>query len=162
MIQDQWEATKAKDMSWPDRFLHPSFLGWSDENPTPRDKSSTTRWQTYDSANSTTIEQELSPVGIVVVGSTAVAHYYFSTATENSKGERETNHGRYTDILVKADGGWQFIAWHGGERVDNEGTVRRPHNFSLEQTARDVIEGAAAQFGCYADLTETSFRGVVQ
>ena len=115
VIQEQWEAAKAKDMSWPDKLLHPSFLGWSDEDPTPRDKSSTTRWSAYNSANSTTIEQELSPLGIVVVGSTAVAHYYFSTATENYKGERETNHGRYTDILVKSGDGWQFIAWHGGE-----------------------------------------------
>lgn len=115
VIQDQWEAAKAKDVSWPDRFLHSSFLGWSDENPTPRDKSSTKRWEAYNSANSKTIEQELNQAGIVVVGSTAVVHYYFSTATENSKGERETNHGRYTDILVKVDDGWQFIAWRGGE-----------------------------------------------
>jgi ketosteroid isomerase-like protein len=115
VIQDQWEAAKAKDTSWPERFLHPSFLGWSNENPTPRDKSSTKRWEAYNSANSKTIEQELSPLSIVVVGSTAVAHYYFSTATENYKGERQTSHGRYTDILVKVGDGWQFIAWHGGE-----------------------------------------------
>ena len=115
VIQDQWEAAKSRDVSWPDRFLHPSFLGWSDENPMPRDKVSTKRWEGYNSTNSRTIEQELNPVGIVVVGTTAVVHYYFSLATESSKGERETNHGRYTDILVKVDEGWQFIAWRGGE-----------------------------------------------
>jgi len=57
----------------------------------------------------------LSPVGIVVEGSTAVAHYYFSQVTENKKGERKTIHGRYTDILILEDGKWLYIAWNGGQ-----------------------------------------------
>ena len=52
---------------------------------------------------------------VFVVGSTAVAHYYYSTAAEDREGERETTHGRYTDVLVKQDGRWMFIAWRGGD-----------------------------------------------
>jgi len=82
----------------------------------PRDKSSTKRWTKYGEANSKTLEQELNPVGIVVEGSVAVVHYYYSEAVENRKGERETAHGRFTDILVKDGQRWLFLAWRG--RVD--------------------------------------------
>lgn len=114
-IVAQWDASKAKDHTWPDTFLHPSFLGWSDEFPMPRNKAGTKEWEKYSSQNSQVEVQELSPVGIVVVGSTAVAHYYYSTATEDREGKRETTHGRYTDVLVKEDGKWLFIAWRGGD-----------------------------------------------
>jgi hypothetical protein len=67
-------------------MLHDDFVGWSDENPMPRDRSST-----------------------------AVAHYYYAQSTEDSEGERETSYGRYTDVLVKTPNGWKFIAWRGGD-----------------------------------------------
>ncbi len=114
-IVAQWDASKAKDHAWPERFLHPSFLGWSDEFPMPRDKNGVEEWEKYSSENSQVHVQELTPVGIVVVGSTAVAHYYYSTAAEDREGKRETTHGRYTDVLVKQDGKWLFIAWRGGD-----------------------------------------------
>jgi ketosteroid isomerase-like protein len=57
--------------------------------------------------------QELKPAGIVVVGTTAVAHYYYSTAAEDRDGKRKTTYGRYTDVLIKQDGNWVFIAWRG-------------------------------------------------
>ena len=114
-IVAQWDASKAKDHTWPERTLHASFLGWPDEFPMPRDKAGVKEWEKYGSENSLVHVQQLSPVGIVVVGSTAVAHYYYSTATEDRDGKRETTHGRYTDVLVKQDGKWLFIAWRGGD-----------------------------------------------
>lgn len=114
-IVAQWDAAKAKDPNWPERTLHPAFLGWPDEFPMPRDKAGVKEWEKYGSENSQTHVEQLSPVGIVVVGSTAVAHYYYSTATEDREGERETTHGRYTDVLVKEEGKWLFIAWSGGD-----------------------------------------------
>jgi hypothetical protein len=106
---------KSKDFSANENLLHSSFLGWTRDTPMPRDKASTQRWSKYEFADSNVIELELSPVGIVVAGSTAVAHYYYSQATENSEGKRETVHGRYTDILVRDGGEWRFVAWQGGE-----------------------------------------------
>ncbi|NIN67917.1 MAG: hypothetical protein GTO63_25075, partial [Anaerolineae bacterium] len=101
VIQAQWQAAMEEDATWPERFLHESFLGWANENPAPRDKASTDRWNRYDMENSKTLMQELYPIGIVVHGNTAVAHYLYSTASENRRGERETTHGRYTDVLVR-------------------------------------------------------------
>lgn len=114
VIQAQWQAAMAEDATWPERFLHESFQGWSYENPAPRDKEATDRWTRYENENSTTLMQELHPIGIVVHGNTAVVHYFYSTANENRQGERETTHGRYTDVLVRDGDSWRFIAWHGG------------------------------------------------
>ena len=114
-IVAQWEAAKAKDLSWTEKDLHPSFLGWTETYPMPRGKAAVQKWQRYSAENSQTLVQELYPVGIVVVGSTAVAHYYYSTAAEDREGKRETTHGRYTDVLIKQDGEWTFIAWRGGD-----------------------------------------------
>ena len=115
VIEAQWKASMEKDTTWPDKVLQEKFLGWDNERPMPRDKSSTHSWTRYTNENSTTLLQELYPVGIIVQGNTAVAHYFYSQASENRKGERETSHGRYTDVLVKENGTWQFLAWSGGD-----------------------------------------------
>ena len=120
VVQSQWEASMQKDATWPDRFLHESFVGWDNENPAPRDKASSDRWSRYGMENSTTLMQELYPIGIVVVENTAVAHYFYSTAAENREDERETTHGRFTDVLVRDGGTWRFLAWHGGDDPDND------------------------------------------
>lgn len=115
VIESQWEASMQKDATWPDRYLHDAFLGWANENPAPRDKASTDRWNRYSAENSTTLMQELHALGIVVTGNTAVAHYVYSVASENRDGERETTHGRYTDVLVRDGTTWRLVAWHGGD-----------------------------------------------
>jgi len=115
VIEAQWKASMEKDATWPDKTLHEKFLGWDNERPMPRDKSSMPNWVRYTIENTTTLIQELYPVGIIVQGNTAVAHYFYSQVSENRKGERETSHGRYTDVLVKENGTWRFLAWSGGD-----------------------------------------------
>ena len=115
VIETQWQMEQAKNEAWIQSMLHEDFVGWSDENPMPRNKKATARWNEYSRDLSTTHMQQLDPVAIVVEGSTAVAHYYYATASEDADGERETSYGRYTDVLVKTSDGWKFIAWRGGD-----------------------------------------------
>ena len=118
VIQSQYEASMQEDATWPERFLHERFLGWDNAYPAPRNKAVYGRWTRYGDENSTTLMQELYPIGIVVVENTAVAHYYYSSASENREDERETTHGRYTDVLVRDGGTWRFLAWQGGDDAD--------------------------------------------
>ena len=115
VINSDWESGKAKDSDRIDRLLHDKFLGWGNLDPTPRNKASVKTWDRYFNQTSTTLVQELYPVGIVVQGNTAVAHYYYSRATEDKEGKRETVNGRYTDVLIKDGGQWTFLAWSGGD-----------------------------------------------
>jgi len=86
VIQAQWQASMEEDATWPERFLHESFLGWANENPAPRDEASTDKWNRYGMENSTTLMQELYPVGIIVQGNTAVAHYFSQQQPRIEKG----------------------------------------------------------------------------
>ena len=61
------------------------------------------------------LEHELYFQNIVIEGDVAVAHYFYTSAYEDKDDEVEVSNGRYTDILVRTEDGWKFIAWHGGD-----------------------------------------------
>ena len=100
--------------------MHPNALVWPKEIPGPRNKASLDRWTRYDSDSTTTLQQELFPLGIVVQGNMAVVHYRYQEARENTKKERKIVTGRFTDVLIKEDGRWTFIAWAGGDDPEKD------------------------------------------
>lgn len=119
VIEVSWKAIMDKE-DWTTSYLHEKFLGWDNARPMPQDKSSARKWNRYGIENSTTLLQELYPVGIIVHDNTAIVHYFYSQAAEDRKEERKTVHGRYTDILVKEKGKWRFMGWSGGDNPTND------------------------------------------
>jgi hypothetical protein len=117
--QQQWAMSAAKDVSWIDTMVHANMRFWETGSPMPRDKASLKLWSRYDSENSTVLQQEIFPIAVTITGNVAVAQYHYRMASENHKKERKTVTGHYTDVLIKVDGRWMFIAWAGG---DNEQT----------------------------------------
>jgi hypothetical protein len=120
VIEAEWNAGIEQDTALYDKFLHEKFLAWNNQHPMPRDKSSFKKWNRYETENSKLLIVVLYPLGIVVHGNTAVAHYFYSNASENRKKERKTIHGRFTDILVKENGTWRFLSWSGGENPTDD------------------------------------------
>ncbi len=114
VIERQWELTEKGDDSWVTDLLSSNFIGWNKSSPAPRSKGSVRMWQKFEAKQWDGKVHELYPLSIVVHGDTAIAHYLYSNAGENSDGKTITLHGRFTDVLVKEDGEWRFIAWHGG------------------------------------------------
>ena len=113
--EQQWQMSRDHDSSWIDKMVHPNVRYWDNDQPAPQDKASLTRWNRYTSASNNVLEQELFPVSMTITGNLAVAQYHYQTARENYKKERETVRGHYTDILLKENGKWWFIAWAGGD-----------------------------------------------
>ena len=113
--EKQWQMAKDKDMGWIEAMVHPNLSYWESGAPAPQTKASLARWNRYDSGNSTVLEQELFPHSITVTGNVAVVNYHYRIARESYKKERETVHGRYTDVFVKDGGRWLFLAWTGGD-----------------------------------------------
>jgi ketosteroid isomerase-like protein len=113
--ETQWKMAAAKDLSWMDTMVHPNLSYWETQQHLPQDKASLVRWNRFESAGNTVLEQELFPISITVTGNLAVVHYRYVIARENYKKERERVTGRYTDILLKDGGGWKFISWSGGD-----------------------------------------------
>ncbi len=115
IVEQQWDADERGDRKWGDEFLADDFSGWTKGTPAPRGKESTIRWDRFAEQLGKPLEHELYPLAIVVEGDVAVAHYLYTQAYENKGGEIEMNSGRYTDVLVRTDAGWKFLAWHGGD-----------------------------------------------
>jgi hypothetical protein len=113
--QQQWKMAAAKDLGWIETMVHPNMRYWETGSPMPRDKASLELWSRFDSENSTTLQQELFPISITITGNIAVVQYHYMVASENYKKERKTVTGQYTDVLLKDNGRWMFIAWAGGE-----------------------------------------------
>jgi len=114
-IEDQWEAEESGDDDWMDRLLVDEFSGWAKNSPAPRSKSSTKMWDRFNDEQGETIEHELYPYRIVVHEDVAVAHYFYTSAFEDKDDEVEVSNGRYTDVLIRTEDGWKFLAWHGGD-----------------------------------------------
>lgn len=120
--QEVWKAVMwtwdVDQVDWCAEACHPNVLAWGVGYPAPRNKDQISAWSKRDQETSTALEVQVTPVGIVIQGDTAVAHYYYSQLSESEDGERRTEHGRYTDVLVKEGGKWLYIAWNGGEMDD--------------------------------------------
>lgn len=114
-VESVWNAEKDGDRRWIERMLTEDFSGWSRGAPAPRNKASTAMWDRFMDEQGKLVAHELYPLAIIVRGDTAVAHYLYSSAWESKDGELELNNGRYTDVLVRTEDGWRFIAWHGGD-----------------------------------------------
>ncbi len=114
-IEEQWQAVEKGEEDWIDERLHEKFSGWPVDSPAPRSKLSTAKWHRFFSTQGRMVAHELFFQNIVVNGDVAVAHYFFTSANEDNDGDVEIDSGRYTDVLVRTDDGWKFLAWHGGE-----------------------------------------------
>ncbi len=114
-IEAQWTANEKNDGKWIEPMLTDDFQAWEKSSPAPRTKSSMKMWDRLNRELSRTVAHELYPLAIVVRDDVAVAHYLFTRAVEDKEGNTEIDNGRYTDILVRTDDGWKFLAWHGGD-----------------------------------------------
>jgi hypothetical protein len=113
--QQQWRLETQKNSTWIDTLVHPNMRFWETGAPMPRDRASLQHWSRYDYETGTVLEYELFPISATVTGDVAVAQYHYMIARENEKKERETVTGHYTDVLIKENGKWLFIAWSGGD-----------------------------------------------
>jgi ketosteroid isomerase-like protein len=115
VIEEQWEAIQRGDRRWVEEMLSADFSGWAKDAPAPRDKASTRLWNAFDSKQSKGLSHELYAMDTVIHGDVAIAHYLYTNAVENKDGTTKVSNGRFTDVLVRSDGEWKFIAWHGGD-----------------------------------------------
>lgn len=115
-IEREWQAAQKGDHDKVDGMLADNFMGWSRSSPAPRSKKSTSKWSRLsDKEIGKVLRYELYPLSITVHGDVAVAHYLYSTAFKAKDGAVRMRNGRYTDVLIRDEGGWKFVAWHGGD-----------------------------------------------
>ena len=114
-IEREWDAGREGDHDKIDAMLTANFMGWAKSSPAPRSRNSNSQWRRFGEQIGRVVRYELYPLSITINGDVAVAHYLYSTAFEPKEGEIEMANGRYTDVLVRTEDGWKFLAWHGGD-----------------------------------------------
>jgi ketosteroid isomerase-like protein len=114
-IEREWEAALKGDQDKVDKMLTNDFMGWGKDSPAPRSKTSTSNWSRFAQQMGRVVRYEVYPLAITISGDVAVAHYLYSTAYKPKNGDIEMSNGRYTDVLIRTEDGWKFIAWHGGD-----------------------------------------------
>ena len=117
-IEKEWEAALKNDHDEVDAMLADNFMGWSKSSPAPRTKRSSSKWRQLEESMGRILRYELYPLSITVDGDVAIAHYLYSQAFKPKDGEIEITNGRYTDVLIRSEDGWKFLAWHGGDDED--------------------------------------------
>lgn len=120
VIEEQWERQERGDRRWVEELLTADFTGWQNDAPAPRNKPSERMWNEFAMKQGKILEHELYPLSIIVHADMAIAHYLYSQATENKGGDVNVTNGRFTDVLVREEGRWRFISWHGGADPGND------------------------------------------
>jgi hypothetical protein len=117
--EQQWKMAAAKDSSWMDTLVHPNMRYWETGDAMPRDRESLKHWARFSNENGTVLEYEIFPISATITGNVAVVQYHYVMAREDHKKDRKTVTGHYTDVLMKENGRWMFIAWAGGDNPEN-------------------------------------------
>jgi ketosteroid isomerase-like protein len=115
VVEQIWAAEESGDVDWVDDMLSADFMGWPGNSPAPRSRASTRMWARFNADQTKGLVHELYPLSIVVHGDMAVVHYLYTMVVQTKDRDTRRTNGRYTDILVRDDGAWKFISWHGGD-----------------------------------------------
>lgn len=94
--------------------IHENYVGWDLSEPTTSNKARLRKFLDYNFKNEKTDLYDVQPVGINVVGDTAIVYYHFTVITKDAAGEKSYLTGRWADVLKKQDGQWLLIGDHGG------------------------------------------------
>jgi len=95
-IEREWEASRKGDQDKIDDMLTADFMGWDKTSPAPRSKTSTSNWSRFSAEMGRIVRYEIYPLSITVHDDMAIAHYLYSTAFKDKKGEIEISNGAST------------------------------------------------------------------
>ena len=116
--QEVWEFIESCQGRWGSEVwfdcFHEDFAGWLYTDLVPRTKDGERKFSRALFETTETRVQDLRPIAIRVHGDTAVAHYYLQTVVRGQDGQDIEERVRFTDVLIKENGLWRWIADHGG------------------------------------------------
>lgn len=110
VIEQSWEDDVAENGNWPADYAHGAFLSWGGAQLAPRDLETYARWERMNEEVVETFWYEITPLGIVVEGDTAVAMYAALVGEQGENNEREMSTSRIVETLVRDGRRWKFVA----------------------------------------------------
>jgi ketosteroid isomerase-like protein len=92
-------------------IYHPDFVVWHYPDEAPQGREAVTDWFTEWAADHTSVEMELEPLAVQVVGDLAILHLVYREEATTKAGTAEKFAGRWTATAVKDAGAWRFLTW---------------------------------------------------
>ncbi len=118
-VEAYWAIMAKGDIEGFFGYMHDNYLGWSNEEFLPSNKKDSKKWADYFWTKFSISIYEIKPVGILVSGNVAIAHYYYTSVRKDSEGKEKETKGRWTDILLKQNDKWLLFADSGGETEED-------------------------------------------
>ena len=119
--RELWQALEAcvdnfvnEDLEGVLDCIHYDFSGWQYGDAVPRNKDYFEKFSPLDFESTEVLAHELRPISIRVFGDFAVAHYSSVSAIRGADGEIVRERARWTDVLIRENGRWRWVADHGG------------------------------------------------
>ena len=119
-VEAYWDLAAKGDLDGFVSYFHESFMGWNYGAPATSTKSSREKLINFFAPQNKTLFYNLTPVGIWVQGEFAFVDYHYMEVTENKDGKRDTDIGRWTDILIKDGDRWVMVGDHGGQTNNDD------------------------------------------
>lgn len=113
-VEAYWDLAAKGDLDGFTSYFHESFIGWNYGAPVTSSKSSREKLIRFFAPQNKTLFYIITPVGIWEKGEFAFVDYHYMEVTEDKDGKRDTEIGRWTDILIKDGERWVMIGNHGG------------------------------------------------
>lgn len=115
-VQAYSDASHHRDLQKYLSFWHPDFLGWHNGDDHPTDHEQRSQGLKYYFGATKSLEYELEPMGIQVIGErAAIVHYKLRNVIENvESGKVRLGLSYWTDYLTFENGKWLLISDHGG------------------------------------------------
>ena len=113
MIQSCQEAFANEDEGVFECF-HEDFVGWWYPDLVPRTADAERKFSRLRFETTEIRGYDLRPIAIRVHGDFAIAHYYLEQIVRGQDGMDVEERVRWTDVLARENGRWQWIGDHGG------------------------------------------------
>jgi hypothetical protein len=116
-VQQSWRDDAAENGKWPGEYAHEKFMAWGDSSLAPRDKETYAKWSRMDEETVDTFWYEITPLGIVIDGETAVVMYSLLLGEGSESEDRSLVPYSAVEVLRHDGENWRFLA----------STTFRPH-----------------------------------
>lgn len=112
-VERSWVDDIGRTGEWPRAYVHDEVRDWGAGWPVPRGKDSLEKWMRFRDSRTETLQYELFPHDIVVVGNTGVVFYSVVMVTRSGEDEVEREITGLIETAVRTGGEWKYLSLTG-------------------------------------------------
>lgn len=112
-----WQLGEARDFEARNSCFHEEYVGWYATDPVPMPYSEATHRRYLEMSR--IVAHNMTPHTIMIYGNIAIVHLSGFTVEPGPDGKDKVSWEHWTDIVLKENGKWSWIADHGHPGPEN-------------------------------------------